>query len=79
MMGGLDPEIAARIGEIKMPTLVLWGSRDSWIGPENAAWFGTHLPNATVHVLDGVGHMPMLESPAETAAVMDAFLQGTTG
>jgi pimeloyl-ACP methyl ester carboxylesterase len=75
LMGGLDPEIAARIAEIRTPTLVLWGRQDAWIGPANADWFGSHLPNSTVMVLDGLGHMPMLEGPAKSAEAMEAFLK----
>ena len=74
LMGALDTEISARIGEIATPTLVLWGSRDTWIRPEDARWFGDHLRNASVTILDGLGHMPMLEDPATTSAAMETFL-----
>jgi pimeloyl-ACP methyl ester carboxylesterase len=75
LLGALNPEIATRIGEIATPTLVLWGSRDSWIGPDDARWFGAHMRNATVNILDGLGHMPMLEDPAAASAAMEDFLR----
>jgi pimeloyl-ACP methyl ester carboxylesterase len=74
MLGALDPEIATRLGEIATPTLVLWGNRDTWIGPDDARWFGAHLRNADVTILDGLGHMPMLEDPPAATAAMEAFL-----
>lgn len=74
LLGAMDPEIATRIGEIATPTLVLWGSRDTWISPDDARWFGSHLRNAEVTILDGLGHMPMLEDPATTTAAMEKFL-----
>jgi pimeloyl-ACP methyl ester carboxylesterase len=74
LMGAFDPQIAERIGEIRTPTLVLWGSRDTWIPPANAAWFGAHLPDVSVQILPGLGHQPMLEDPTTTAAAMEAFL-----
>jgi pimeloyl-ACP methyl ester carboxylesterase len=76
LLGALDPGIAARIGEIKTPTLVLWGSRDTWISPDDAHWFGAHLAHASVSILDGLGHMPMLEDPVATTAAMETFLRG---
>lgn len=75
LLGALDPDVAARIGEIRTPTLVLWGSRDTWIGPDDARWFGAHLPDAAVTVLDGLGHMPMLEDPMTATAAMEEFLR----
>ena len=35
------------------------------------------LPNATVTVLDDVGHEPFIESPAETFAAIRGFLVAT--
>jgi pimeloyl-ACP methyl ester carboxylesterase len=79
LAGAFDPEIAARIGEIKTPTLVLWGSRDTWIAPSDAQWFGAHLPGATVRIFDGLGHMPMLEDPATTISAMESFIRAHSG
>lgn len=75
LLGALDPEIATRIAQIATPTLVLWGSRDTWIRPDDARWFGMHLPNASVVILDGPGHMPMLEDPEASTAAMEKFLR----
>lgn len=79
LMGALDPAIAQRIGDIETPVLVLWGSRDSWIAPRDAGWFGAHLPHASVDILDGLGHMPMLEDPEATVAAMEGFLRRLKG
>ena len=67
-------DVSGSVGAVKTPTLVLWGSRDTWIWPADSQWFGSHLPDVTVHMLDGLGHQPMLEDPKTTAAAMEDFL-----
>jgi pimeloyl-ACP methyl ester carboxylesterase len=69
-----DGQIIARIGEVDMPALVLWGGRDSWTLPKYAHWFHDHLPDARLVMLDDLGHMPMAEDPAATLVPMRAFL-----
>jgi pimeloyl-ACP methyl ester carboxylesterase len=70
-----DLAIPARIGEIDTPTLILWGSRDTWVLPKYADWFAARLPDATLHVLPGLGHMPMAEDPTTTVAAIETFLR----
>jgi pimeloyl-ACP methyl ester carboxylesterase len=64
--------IDARLKELTMPTLVVWGSADRALNPAAAAIYATAMPKAQVVRLDGVGHLPMLEAPQETA---DAYLR----
>ncbi|MGV3490440.1 MAG: alpha/beta fold hydrolase [Devosia sp.] len=69
-----DGEIERRIGEVTMPTLVIWGGRDTWTLPKYADWFDDHLPNADVVMFDDLGHMPQVENPARTVAALRDFL-----
>ena len=57
-----------------MPTLLLWGDRDSWIPPRHATWFASHVPGIEVKMLAGLGHQPMLEDPVTTVAAIREFL-----
>lgn len=66
--------IAARVGAVRAPTLVLWGREDAWIPAAHAERFAAAIPGATVRVLDGCGHLPQEEKPAETAAAILEFL-----
>jgi pimeloyl-ACP methyl ester carboxylesterase len=50
-----------------MPTLVLWGDRDRLVDPALAPRLATAIPGAGLHVLEGVGHVAMLEAPEHTA------------
>jgi pimeloyl-ACP methyl ester carboxylesterase len=69
-----DP-CAARVGEVRAPTLVVMGSADPDFADARAeaAWLGEAL-HAEALVLDGVGHYPHLERPDATAGAVRAFL-----
>jgi pimeloyl-ACP methyl ester carboxylesterase len=52
---------------LTMPTLVLWGDKDKLVDPALAPRLAAAVPGAALHVLEGVGHVAMLEAPEETA------------
>ena len=49
------------------PTLVLWGSRDKLVDPALAPRLAAAVPDSRLLILDGVGHVAMLEAPEPTA------------
>jgi pimeloyl-ACP methyl ester carboxylesterase len=63
-----------RLQALKMPTLILWGSKDAWIPVETARLFHEHIPGSTLKIYEGAGHVPMEEIPDESAADVRAFL-----
>jgi pimeloyl-ACP methyl ester carboxylesterase len=65
---------ADRIGTLKLPTLILWGGRDRLIPQEYAERFHRDIAGSRLVVFDDLGHVPMEEDPARTAAVIDDFL-----
>ena len=50
-----------------MPTLVLWGSRDKLVDPALAPRLAAAVPDSRLLILEGVGHVAMLEAPEPTA------------
>jgi pimeloyl-ACP methyl ester carboxylesterase len=74
--GPRDPDLDARLVELKMPVLVLWGERDRWIPFEFAARFRDGISGAKLVSYPTGGHVPMEELPEATAADVDAFLGG---
>jgi len=62
------------LGEVVAPALVLWGDRDRLLNVGNADAFVKAMPAATRVVMQGIGHMPMLEAPAESARIYLDFL-----
>ncbi len=61
-------------GDATGPTLVQWGAEDDWLPVELGERFVKEIPDATMKTYPGVGHIPMEEAPAETAADAAAFL-----
>jgi pimeloyl-ACP methyl ester carboxylesterase len=49
------------------PSLVVWGDRDRLVDPRLAPRLAGVLPDARLLVLEGVGHVAMLEAPEPTA------------
>jgi pimeloyl-ACP methyl ester carboxylesterase len=58
-----------------VPTLILWGREDRVLPVEDAESFRRLLPHAAIRILDGAGHLPMLERPDEVARCYLAFLR----
>lgn len=61
---------------IEVPTLVLWGAKDRVINVDNAPLMASRLSDSQLVVLDDIGHMPMIEVPAETAEHIRQLTQG---
>ena len=66
---GVSPE--AVLGGLPMPVQVIWGSEDQIARLPDTE----HLPeNVALHVLDGVGHMPQLESAGKVNELISTFV-----
>ncbi|MEM1117537.1 MAG: alpha/beta fold hydrolase [Bacteroidota bacterium] len=73
---GRDPDnVRPRLGEIAAPTLLVWGAEDHVIHVSAASVWEAGLPDVTVQILPNVGHAPMMERPAETAADFLSFVR----
>ena len=59
------------------PLLVIFGTRDQLISPESAKLFDK-VPGASVVMVDGAGHSPMVEAPEKTLALIRDFLDRPT-
>ena len=68
-------ELTARLKELKMPVLALWGAEDVLVPAAIGRKLADALPNAKFHQLAGCGHLPTLEKPAESAALFSNFLR----
>jgi 3-oxoadipate enol-lactonase len=65
------------LGAIKVPTLVLSGSKDKNAPAPMMAKMAGYIPCATYVELEGVGHLVNLERPATFNAALDQFLKAT--
>jgi len=65
---------AARIARISKPTLILWGSRDRLIPPNNGDRLHRDIAGSQLLVFPALGHVPQEEDPAATVAAALRFL-----
>lgn len=63
--------------DIKVPTLVLSGSKDRNAPAPMMARMAAHIPFANYVELDGAGHLVNLERPAAFNTALDQFLKAT--
>ena len=67
-------DIAAQVGDIAVPTLVIVGAVDRVDPPIRLrAELLPRIPQAVMHVLPGTGHLSMLESPDAVARLIADF------
>jgi pimeloyl-ACP methyl ester carboxylesterase len=57
-----------------IPTLIMWGDRDRVLHVSGAELLAEVMDDARVEIMPGVGHLPMLEVPEETARLYLSFL-----
>jgi pimeloyl-ACP methyl ester carboxylesterase len=69
--------LEGRLGEIRIPTLLIWGLEDRITPPDVAERFRTLIPDAHLWHLSQCGHAPMLERPEPFAEVLADWLEGT--
>lgn len=63
-----------RLKEIKLPTQIIWGRHDRLLDVSCAIVQHEAIPHSELVIFEDVGHVPMIEKPAETARHHLAFL-----
>ena len=71
-------DVMERLGEIKIPTLVIAGTADQLTPPKFARFLAEHIPNAHLVLVEDAGHMVMLERPLEVMEAVQEFLGKTS-
>ncbi len=67
--------LARPLAEIRIPVLIVWGDKDSWVPLAKGAPLRTELPRAGWFVVPGAGHLVLEERPAEVDARLIEFLR----
>jgi pimeloyl-ACP methyl ester carboxylesterase len=68
------PSAYQRLGQLAVPTLVMWGDLDLPHVVANNRHVADCVPGAKAHVVDGAAHLPTLEQPERSGTVIAAFL-----
>ena len=61
----------------EVPTLVIWGEKDSIIPIDHGYQAQAARPNTRLEVFPGLGHFPHVEAPAEISAAIEQFIADT--
>lgn len=72
--GMSDPGLLGRLAAITVPTLVVFGASDRIVTPAYGRVVADAIPGASFVEVPEAGHLPQLEAPAATWAVIDGFL-----
>ncbi len=67
---------AARLAEVKAPTLVLWTDKNPGMGPNVGERLRSLIPGAQYHCIADAAHWPQWEHPEEHDEVVMRFLGG---
>ncbi len=70
-----DKGLKRRLPRIKSPTLVVVASHDRIVPPELGKEIVTRVPDSKLEVIEGAGHLFMLEKPDQFAALVRGFLE----
>jgi len=68
--------ISTKLGSIKTPTLIIWGSVDPVIPIDYADSFVSAIQDCRFFRMDGIGHTPYVQDPETFASKALEFLNG---
>jgi haloalkane dehalogenase len=63
-----------RLGEMGVPTLILWGETDPFAFVPSAHRFHKEIPGSELVIVDGAGHFVFEDAPDTTAGTVAEFL-----
>jgi pimeloyl-ACP methyl ester carboxylesterase len=67
-------DVADRLADIQIPTLVLCGEKDKMMPPKFSTSLRDAIPNAQLSIVENAGHMLQLEQPDAVADAMKQFV-----
>ena len=69
-----NPHLRDRLAGVTIPALVIWGDSDQIFTPGYGRAYADAFANARYELVADAGHLPQLEQPATTLALIDNFL-----
>lgn len=69
-----DSATVAQLHALTMPVLILWGEQDRLIPLSSGRWLAGNIPGSHLIVYPGTGHLPMEETPDDSARDVARFL-----
>ncbi|GLY37306.1 alpha/beta hydrolase [Amycolatopsis sp. NBRC 101858] len=69
-----DPKLLRRLARVRIPALLVWGADDVVVPPAFGKAYAAAFADARFEVVAGAGHVPHVQAPAETFALIDEFV-----
>ena len=69
-----EPHLVHRIRRVEIDVLGIWGDSDRIVTPDYGRAYLDAFPHSRLEVVADAGHLPHIEQPARTFAVLDPFL-----
>ncbi len=70
-----DPGLKARLAEINIPALVVWGANDGIVDLEYGRRYAESIPSSRFEVIAEAGHFPQIEKLDYVLGVIGAFVR----
>jgi len=67
-------DICPQLSQIQVQSLILCGREDRFTPPELSLFLRDNLPNSQLEVIEGAGHMAMIESTSNFNGILARFL-----
>ncbi len=74
LQAAIQHDIREKLGEIRMPTMLVWGQSDRVIPMAAALSYHRRIPHSRLEIFERTGHLPQLERPARFNLLLDEFL-----
>lgn len=71
-----DPWLIDAMRSVQVPTLLVWGREDGIVPPAHGELLRDVMPNASLVLVDGAGHLPMVERNETMNRLVRDFLLG---
>lgn len=69
-------DLTERLGELRVPTLVVWGDCDRLVDISAGRVYRDGIANSRMVVFHGIGHCPQYECPAQLGRYVRRFVEG---
>jgi pimeloyl-ACP methyl ester carboxylesterase len=79
LKGFVPTELWTTVRKIKAPIIYILGGVSKIVPPETQAELKQALPQAEIVTMPGLGHYPSDEKPEEYLAIVDKFLERSSG
>jgi pimeloyl-ACP methyl ester carboxylesterase len=67
----------ARLPEIEIPTMIVWGLNDQIVPVEGALGYHRLIPHSRLEIFERTGHLPQLERPQRFNALLEEFVHSS--